>query len=132
MTEVELPSFAQLTEPPADGSDASAVPVAVLESIASHRVKIGLDAALPAHSRLGVGYGNSGTNPMRFSIPEGQNQDVGFFRLFLSTTPTSFQSIAQLSPFEGRRGAQPPRAEGVVTERWSAKTATVIQIPRCG
>ncbi|KJA14574.1 hypothetical protein HYPSUDRAFT_195003 [Hypholoma sublateritium FD-334 SS-4] len=92
--------------------------------------EIGLDAALPAHSRLGVGHGNSGSQPMRFSIPEGQKEDIGFFRLFLSTTPGNFQSIAQLSPFERRRGALPGQAESPAAERWMAMTATVIQKPR--
>lgn len=132
MTDVELPSFSQLTEPPADGAAPSAVPEAVLQSIASYSLKIGLDAALPAHSRLGVGYGNSGTYPMRFSIPDGQKEDVGFFRLFLSTTPGNFQSIEQLSPFEGRRGAQPSYAERAEAEMWMAKTATVVQRLREG
>lgn len=130
MTEIELP-----TKPRADGAAAATttVPVAVLKPLASRRLKVGLDAALPARSRLGVGYGNSSTYPIRFSIPDGQKKDVGFFRLFLSTTPSNFHCIAQPSPFEEQHRAQPQYAEPEVAkmEWWTMKTATVVQMPRC-
>ncbi|KAF8964817.1 hypothetical protein BDZ97DRAFT_2004443, partial [Flammula alnicola] len=91
---------------------------------------IGVDAPLPPKSQLAIGYGEGGSLPWQFVLREGENKDVGFFRLFLSTRPANFQSIIQISPFEEWRdlGGNLPPAEVVEPERWAVKTATVIQV----
>lgn len=102
---------------------------AISAQVEQNKLKIGVDAALPPRSRLAVGYGNSISEPWQFVIPKGQDKDIGYFRLFLSSRPGNFQSISQFSPFEGRRGMTPKYPDRADTNMWMVKTATAIQVP---
>lgn len=97
----------------------------------SNRLKIGVDAALPPKAHLTIGYGNGGSKPWQFIVPDGQSKDVGFLRLFLSTRPGNFQNIIQESPFDGSRSSEAisQRREMEDVERWMVKTATIVQVP---
>ncbi|KAF8809408.1 hypothetical protein BYT27DRAFT_7187712 [Phlegmacium glaucopus] len=90
-----------------------------------------LDAPLPPKSMLTIGYGNGGANPWQFMFREGDKKDIGFFKLFLSTCPSSFSSILQQSPFELEID-MPRGGESVVPDapaaKWATKLATVIQV----
>ncbi|TFK31409.1 caspase domain-containing protein [Crucibulum laeve] len=92
-----------------------------------------IDAPLPPKSELTIGYGDGGVPPWQFLLREGDTKDVGFFKLFLTTSPTSFSSIAQESPFETgsiSRYGKPAKPEGLETEKWGTKLSTIIQVSK--
>ncbi|KAF9525305.1 caspase domain-containing protein [Crepidotus variabilis] len=96
-----------------------------------------VDAPLPAKSKLSLGYGDGGVMPWQFVIPEGETKDVGFFKLFLATRPTYFESIGQESPFEvdeedlsevkTRAGKVNP-LEPPTEVTWGAQLVTILQV----
>ena len=49
---------------------------------------------------LCIGYGSGGSPPFSYFLREGQNVDVGFLKLFLTTEPVDYSTIPQPSPFE--------------------------------
>ena len=55
-----------------------------------------------------MGYGDSGSVPHTFFVPEGQNVDVGILKLFLSRNQVNLSHVAQSSPFVRTRGTAPP------------------------
>ncbi|CAE6403600.1 unnamed protein product [Rhizoctonia solani] len=60
------------------------------------------DPTLPRNVPLTIGYGSGGQDPLMFGVSEGQDIDIDFFKLFVTTSPTDLQSFQQVSPFEGR------------------------------
>jgi hypothetical protein len=58
-----------------------------------------VDAPLPPRQKLTLGYGDGGVPPWNFVLEDPEKKDVGFFKLFLTSSSTSFSSIAQSSPF---------------------------------
>ncbi|KAF8154782.1 caspase domain-containing protein [Crassisporium funariophilum] len=64
-----------------------------------------IDIPLPRASFDGIpgsltlGYGSSGVQPYQFYLDEDEVLDVGFLKLFLTTTPVDFSHVAQSSPF---------------------------------
>ncbi len=42
-----------------------------------------------------IGYGLGGGDPLVFSLPEGHEEDTGFFKLFVSTTYVYMSHITQ-------------------------------------
>ncbi|KAF9240014.1 caspase domain-containing protein [Melanogaster broomeanus] len=74
---------------------------------------------------LTIGYGSSGSVPYSFFLPEGQDIDVGFLKIFLTTRPIDMSKIPQKSPFQVDRGSAP-----VVMERgdsWGTILIPVVQ-----
>jgi hypothetical protein len=63
-----------------------------------------VEPPLKGEGILTVGYGDSGSVPHSFIVPEGQNVDVGILELFLSRKQVNLSHIAQSSPFKGSRG----------------------------
>lgn len=55
--------------------------------------------SLPPKGSLTIGYGSSGTPPYTFYLNKGQDVDVGYVKLFLSTEYVDYSSIPQKSPF---------------------------------
>lgn len=91
-----------------------------------------MDSPLPPKSHLTVGYGEGGVSPWQFLLRDGEDTDVGFFKLFLTTSPADFSSIAQESPFQtsiSRYGKVAP-AKLPGAERWGSRLSTVIQVRR--
>lgn len=78
------------------------------------------DAPLPPKGTLEIGYGVSdGSTPFTYSLREGQDVDVGFMKIFLSTEQVDLSGLEQTSPFEGTRGPvktgmQPPAIWDVI------------------
>ncbi|KAK0440552.1 caspase domain-containing protein [Armillaria borealis] len=73
------------------------------------RAKKDADVSLPPQESLTIGYGASGTVPHMYTLREGQNVDVGFLKLFLSTEYIDLSGIVQGSPFEDvRKDGRPP------------------------
>ncbi|KDR77353.1 hypothetical protein GALMADRAFT_66422 [Galerina marginata CBS 339.88] len=92
-----------------------------------------VDAALPPNSKLAIGYGDGGAVPWQFLLPKGEQKDLGFFRLFLSTRPAYFENILQeRTPFASGsvRSVRLGPAESPEAETWGVQTVTVIQVAR--
>ncbi|CAE7159374.1 unnamed protein product [Rhizoctonia solani] len=60
------------------------------------------DPSLPKNESLTIGYGSGGEGPFSFVINDGLDFDITMLKLFVTNTPTDFQSLKQESPFEGR------------------------------
>ncbi|PPQ88272.1 hypothetical protein CVT25_005435 [Psilocybe cyanescens] len=91
---------------------------------------IGADAPLPPRSTLAIGHGDGGATPWSFVLPPDVKQDLGFFRLFLSTRPAPFESVLQeRSPFEGgpSRSVKSTVPQILPEGEWSVQTVTLIQ-----
>jgi len=63
-----------------------------------------LDVPLPRKiddvpGSLCIGYGSGGSVPFSFFMRDGQDVDVGFLKLFLTTEPVDYSNIPQTSPF---------------------------------
>jgi hypothetical protein len=67
-----------------------------------------MTAPLPARhknngpSELKVGYGEADVEAFQFTLADGIPEDVGFLRLFVSTTYVDMSVLEQQSPFVGR------------------------------
>jgi len=59
-----------------------------------------IDPPLPAGGSLTIGYGSGSVAPFTYFLRDGQNVDVGFLKLFLSTEPVDLSHLIQRSPFE--------------------------------
>jgi hypothetical protein len=56
------------------------------------------DPPLHKRSRLTIGFGHGGALPFQFHLNDGEDADVGFLKVFLTTSPADFSSVAQ-DPF---------------------------------
>ncbi|TFK60693.1 hypothetical protein BDN72DRAFT_965567 [Pluteus cervinus] len=100
-----------------------------------------VDFPLPAKSTLGIGYGESSTSPWTFEFAEGDNCDIGYFKIYLTTKNSDFSSVAQDTPFtapdfnslsnDTNTNIQDDRGdeEKVVGDAWIARTLVVKQVP---
>jgi hypothetical protein len=88
-----------------------------------------VDAPLSPKSQLTIGYGDGGVPPWQFFLRDGEDEDVGFFKLFLTTSPADFSSIPQESPFNLPLGFF-RHAERPVAEIWGSQLSTVVQLRR--
>jgi hypothetical protein len=97
-----------------------------------------LDVPLPQKKKnipgsLSIGYGCGGSAPFSYFLRDGQDIDVGFLKLFLTTEPVDYSNIPQPSPFEpSDRGARriKPKARLI----WDTILVAVVQrrIPLAG
>jgi hypothetical protein len=95
---------------------------------------------LAPKSKFSIGHGtNDGLNPWSFYIRPNESKDVGFFKLFLTTTPTNLDCIVQDSAFASQtttRGESQGEQEGPVDESefekvvWDEMVMTVVQLRR--
>ncbi|KAK0223600.1 hypothetical protein IW262DRAFT_1458650 [Armillaria fumosa] len=89
-----------------------------------------VDTYLERNSTLTLGFGNGGMSPFTFTIPDGQEVDVYFFKFFVTTQPVDLGSISRPSPFSAlmmRRGGNYLPSPPVLDRPWASKTITVIQ-----
>jgi hypothetical protein len=84
-----------------------------------------LDAPLQPKSSLTIGYGSGGQVPRVFTLPAGQNVDVGFLKLFLTTSYVDYSNFPQPSPFSKDRDAGAAAVKTVQT--WDTIKIPVIQ-----
>ncbi|KAF8197243.1 hypothetical protein K438DRAFT_1967480 [Mycena galopus ATCC 62051] len=63
-----------------------------------------IDAPLPPHGALAIGYGNSGAQPWSFEVRDGEEVEVGFIKVFLTQRPADLSRIAQESVFARKGG----------------------------
>ncbi|KAF8519186.1 caspase domain-containing protein [Gautieria morchelliformis] len=94
-----------------------------------------VDPPLRAGYTHTVGYGAGGEVPFAFHLPNGQAIDVGFLKLFLTTSPMDFDSMTQSSPFDTARAALPradtiqklKQAAAESAEQWGTVVTAIIQ-----
>ena len=85
-----------------------------------------MSAPLAARSALPVGYGEANIDALEFSLADGVTSDVGFLRLFVSTTYVDLTVLEQSSPFLSARGGKremPPRVD--IWDVWTFVLRTV-------
>ncbi len=87
--------------------------------------KKNVDVSLPPGESLTIGYGASGTVPHMYTLREGQDVDVGFLKLFISTEYMDLSGIVQGSPFNIIRGAQ--RAAPESRYMWDSMCVAVVK-----
>jgi hypothetical protein len=95
------------------------------------RLTTAVDAPLPPKSQLTIGYGNGSASPWQFRLCDGDDHDVGFFKLFLTTSPADFSSITQESPFSTQDFSRPVKPTGKKLPEaglWGSQLATVVQL----
>jgi hypothetical protein len=74
-------------------------------------------ARTPEHP---VGYGSAGADAFEFSLDDGVVSDIGFLKLFVSTTYVDMMALEQLSPFDTIPGGvktTPPSLE--IWDAWT-------------
>ncbi|CEL54919.1 hypothetical protein RSOLAG1IB_07411 [Rhizoctonia solani AG-1 IB] len=89
-----------------------------------------MDPTLPRGIPLTLGYGSSGEYPLVYCVKEG-DVDINFVKLYVTTEPTDFTSVAQASPWPfGGKDDVPPQ---VIAKRWGSQpkwdifTLTIVQ-----
>ena len=110
-----------------------------------------VDPPLLAHSKLAVGYGNGGVDPLMFYFEGETVRDIGFFKLFITYSPANFRSLNQeRSPFpratrsggdgsdedeetglelgEAERLAAEKELQKMHADKWGVKVHTVVQV----
>lgn len=87
-----------------------------------------VDAPLLPKSALTLGYGDGGVSPWQFMLRDGDKKDIGFFKLFFSTSPGDFSSILQESPFISGQSRAGEKAKIGVSKIWGTKLVTIIQV----
>ena len=91
-------------------------------------------APLPARhkanrlSELKVGYEKADVEAFQFTLADGIPSDVGFLRLFVSTTYVDMSVLEQESPFLVARGVA--RVKPPVTHTWDAWTYVLKTVRR--
>ncbi|KAK0484889.1 caspase domain-containing protein [Armillaria novae-zelandiae] len=89
-----------------------------------------VDTCLPKGSVLTLGYGNGGMNPFTFTVPDGQDVDVCFFKLFVTAKPVDLGSISQSSPFSELRTSRsesPAKSSPDLTGSWASISIPIVQ-----
>ncbi len=89
-----------------------------------------VDPCLPNDAILTLGYGSRKMDPFMFTIPDGQDVDVCFFKLFVTTEPADLRSISQSSPFSDSRtprGVSRVSPSSDLTGSWASIVIPVVQ-----
>ncbi|KAA1472307.1 hypothetical protein DENSPDRAFT_173021 [Dentipellis sp. KUC8613] len=84
-----------------------------------------VDPPLRAKQSLTIGFGAGGSVPYSYFLRDGQDVDVGFLKLFLSTEQVDLAHLVQRSPFEEGRGGQPAPVR--TTPIWDTILVSVVQ-----
>lgn len=88
--------------------------------------KYKVDPPLAANGSLSVGYGSGGSAPFTYLLRQGQDVDVGFLKLFLTTEYVDFSNMPQASPFsQDHRGVARVHLKKMST--WGAVLVTMVQ-----
>lgn len=91
---------------------------------------------------LSIGYGNNGTLPFAYFLRPNQLVDVGFLKLFLSTSPIDLSALPQPTPFNITRSGvnfSRPAVDTwgtilipIVQHRFSPTSSHIENCPQCG
>ena len=86
-----------------------------------------VDPPLAPHQSLTIGYGAAGSAPYTYYLRPGQDVDVGFLKLFLTTEYVDLSCVTQESSF---RTVTQPRTDMEVQSTaplWGTVMVTVVQ-----
>lgn len=85
-----------------------------------------LDPCIPAKGSLTIGYGSGGHLPQMYYMREGQDMDIGYLKLFISTQRVDLSHIEQKSPFKDAvRGGKP--VKHTLYEGWDSILVPIVQ-----
>ncbi|KAK0442694.1 caspase domain-containing protein [Desarmillaria tabescens] len=94
----------------------------------SRTEKFDVDTCLEANSEVTFGLANGMVRPLLFSIPPGQEVDISFIKIFVTTEPVDLRSILQPSIEEGiQRGAM-LRYVCDYIEEWASMTIPLVLV----
>ncbi|VDC07260.1 unnamed protein product [Peniophora sp. CBMAI 1063] len=85
------------------------------------------EASLPADGTLSIGYGADGGVPFKFRLRPGQERDVGFIKVFISTEPVDLSGVLQASVFDTSMPRGTFRAQGRSRHAWDTILIPVVQ-----
>ncbi|PBK76176.1 hypothetical protein ARMSODRAFT_1080291 [Armillaria solidipes] len=85
-----------------------------------------VDTYLQRGSTLTLGFGSGGMSPIRFTVPDGQDVDVSFFKIFVTTQAVNLRSISQSPPFNEAIKRAAERAPPPVPKDWASRTIPVV------
>ncbi|KAK0469284.1 caspase domain-containing protein [Desarmillaria tabescens] len=85
-----------------------------------------IDTCLQGNSTLTLGFGSGGMQKVEFSVPDGQDVDVCFFKIFVTTKAVDLASISQPSPFNEMIGRGAKRVPPSITDDWASTTIPVV------
>ncbi|EIM79948.1 uncharacterized protein STEHIDRAFT_163203 [Stereum hirsutum FP-91666 SS1] len=87
----------------------------------------GAEHSVAAKGELTIGHGAGGGQPRQYYVRQGQEVDVGYLKLFISTKWVDYSQIAQPSPFQGgkQRRLKSRPAKGMI---WDAVCVSVVQL----
>jgi hypothetical protein len=91
-----------------------------------------VDPLLLAKGSITIGYGAGDDKPLVFNPAEGQNVDIGFLKLFLSTEYVDLSDIAQESPFTTGIPRSISRARTTKLSTWDTILVSVVIQSRKG
>ncbi|KAK0223701.1 caspase domain-containing protein [Armillaria fumosa] len=85
-----------------------------------------VDTCLLPGSTVTLGFGSGGMEPVKFLIPDGQEVDLCFFKIFVTTNAVDLGSISQLSPFTELIGRGAKRAPQAIEDDWGSRTIPIV------
>ena len=89
------------------------------------------EAPLRRNSKLDIGFGSGRDTPRKFVLNGSDDVEMGYLKLFLSTSPASLDFMVQDSPFESKRTKWGLRgfveSPNQPNELWGTKTVRMIQ-----
>ncbi|KAK0484890.1 caspase domain-containing protein [Armillaria novae-zelandiae] len=85
-----------------------------------------VDTCLLPGSMVTLGFGSGGMEAVKFFIPDGQEVDLCFFKIFVTTTAVDLGSISQLSPFTPLIGRGAKRAPQAIEDDWGSRIIPIV------
>ncbi|KAK0495226.1 hypothetical protein EDD18DRAFT_266928 [Armillaria luteobubalina] len=85
-----------------------------------------IDTSLLPGSTLTLGFRSGSMEPVQFLIPDGQEVDLCFFKIFVTKKGVDFGSISQLSPFTNSIGRGATLVPPPVTDDWGSRTIPIV------
>jgi len=90
------------------------------------------DVSLKRRSSHTYGFGDGGGDPFEFTLEEWQDQEVEFFKIFLSTDPLDLVYLEQENPFEAgcdsvARGGKRVSGPKVPLPAWTSIVIPIVQ-----
>ncbi len=85
-----------------------------------------MDPPLPAHGTLSIGFGPGGAQAQTYGLRPGQDVDVGYIKVFLTTEYIDYSVLEQDSPFDEHDRADAPYKNRKPLV-WEARLVAVVQ-----
>lgn len=123
---------AEYYRPPAFGPNAEA-PLPGKRKLAKDELEKGVfvEGSVAADGclkgELTIGHGAGAEQPYTFFLQAGQDLDVGFIKLFISTEPVDLSDIEQRSPFTMQTARDKGQAKNPPAPVWDTATIAVVQ-----